>query len=122
MGWIVAIVTLSVVMAVMTVAELRRPVSGSTVQLPELTWADRVITVFMLGHVHACNRQRANSGRSPSAAIAEFQLLERGSGTTAMVKWSRPLWGGTGDRAQGSGPGARSRDNESTGRIARQLG
>ena len=49
MGWIIAIVALSVVMAVMTVAELRHPVSASTVQLPELTWADRVITVFMLG-------------------------------------------------------------------------
>ncbi len=49
MGWIVAILALSLVMAVMTVAELRRPVSTSTVQLPELTLADRVITVFMLG-------------------------------------------------------------------------
>ena len=49
MGWIIAIVALSLVMAVMTVAELRRPVSASTVQLPELTLADRVITVFMLG-------------------------------------------------------------------------
>ena len=47
MGWIVAIVTLSVVMA--AVAELRRPVSASAVQLPELTLADRVITVFVLG-------------------------------------------------------------------------
>ena len=49
MGWIIAIVALSLVMAVMTVAELRHPVSASTVQLPELTLADRVITVFMLG-------------------------------------------------------------------------
>ena len=49
MGWIVAILALSLVMAVMTVAELRRPVSTSTVQLPELTLADCVITVFVLG-------------------------------------------------------------------------
>jgi hypothetical protein len=35
MGWIVAIFS--------------RPVSTSTVQLPELTVADRVITVFVLG-------------------------------------------------------------------------
>jgi hypothetical protein len=49
MGWIIAIVALSLVMAVMTIAELRRPVRASTVQLPELTVADRVITVFVLG-------------------------------------------------------------------------
>jgi hypothetical protein len=49
MGWIIAIVALSLVMTLMTIAELRRPVSASTVQLPEQTLADRVITVFMLG-------------------------------------------------------------------------
>jgi hypothetical protein len=49
MGWIIAIVALSLVMAVMTVAELRRSVSVTTVQLPELTWADRVISLFVLG-------------------------------------------------------------------------
>jgi len=49
MGWIIAIVALSLIMAVMTIAELRRPVSVSTVQLPELTWADRVISLFVLG-------------------------------------------------------------------------
>jgi hypothetical protein len=49
MGWIIAIVALSLVMTVMTVAELRRPVSASTVQLPELTFADRAIAVFVLG-------------------------------------------------------------------------
>jgi hypothetical protein len=49
MGWIVAILSLSLVMAVMTIAELRRPVSASTVQLPELTVADRVIAAFALG-------------------------------------------------------------------------
>ena len=49
MGWIVAIVALSVVMIVMTIAELRRPVRASTVQLPELTLADRAIAVFVLG-------------------------------------------------------------------------
>jgi len=41
-------VALSLVMAVMTIAGLRRPVSVSTVQLPELTWADRVISLFVL--------------------------------------------------------------------------
>jgi hypothetical protein len=35
-------------MTVMTVAELRRPVSASTVQVPELTLADRVIGLFVL--------------------------------------------------------------------------
>jgi hypothetical protein len=49
MGWIVAVVALSMVMAVMTGAELRRPVRGSTVQLPELTFADRAIALFALG-------------------------------------------------------------------------
>jgi hypothetical protein len=49
MGWIIAIVALSLVMTFMTIAELRRPVRTSTVQVPELTVADRVITVFLLG-------------------------------------------------------------------------
>jgi len=49
MGWIVAIVALSLVMTVMTIAELRRPVRASTVQLPELALADRAISVFVLG-------------------------------------------------------------------------
>jgi hypothetical protein len=49
MGWVIAIVALSLVMTVMTVAELRpRPVKASTVQLPELTSADRAIAVFVL--------------------------------------------------------------------------
>jgi hypothetical protein len=49
MGWIFAIVALSLVMTVMTIAELRRPVSTNTVQLPEFTVADRAIAVFVLG-------------------------------------------------------------------------
>jgi hypothetical protein len=49
MGWIIAMVALSLVMGVMTIAELRRPVAASTVQLPELTLADRVIGLFVLG-------------------------------------------------------------------------
>jgi hypothetical protein len=49
MGWIIATLALSVVMAAMTIAELRQPVSASTVELPELTWADRVISLFVLG-------------------------------------------------------------------------
>ena len=49
MGWIIAILALSVVMAVMAIAELRRPIAASTVQLPELTLADRAIGLFVLG-------------------------------------------------------------------------
>jgi hypothetical protein len=49
MGWTIAIVALSLVMTVMTIAELRRPVSASTVQVPELTLADRLISLFVLG-------------------------------------------------------------------------
>ena len=48
-GWIIAILALSSVMAVMTIAELRRPIRASTVQVPELTVADRVIGLFVLG-------------------------------------------------------------------------
>jgi len=48
MEWIIAIVALSLVMTVLTVAELRRPVKASTIQLPELTLADRAIAVFAL--------------------------------------------------------------------------
>jgi hypothetical protein len=49
MVWIIAIVALNVVMAVMTIAELRRPVTASTIELPALTIADRVIALFVLG-------------------------------------------------------------------------
>jgi hypothetical protein len=49
MGWIIATLALSLVMAVMTIAELRRPVSASTVRVPELTIADRLIGLFVLG-------------------------------------------------------------------------
>jgi len=49
MAWIIAIVALSLVMAVLTIAELRGPVGVSTVQLPELTLVDQAITVFALG-------------------------------------------------------------------------
>ena len=49
MGWTIAIVALSLVMTVMTIAELRRPVAASTIQLPELTLADRLIGLFVLG-------------------------------------------------------------------------
>jgi hypothetical protein len=36
-------------MMVLTISELRRPVRTSTVQLPELAIADRVIALFTLG-------------------------------------------------------------------------
>jgi hypothetical protein len=49
MGWIIAILALSSVMAVMTIAELRRPVAASTIELPALTIADRLIALFALG-------------------------------------------------------------------------
>ena len=49
MGWIIAIVALSLVMTVLTIAEFRRPVKASTVQLPEFTVADRAIAVFVVG-------------------------------------------------------------------------
>jgi hypothetical protein len=49
MGWIIAVVALSLVMSVLTISELRRPVATSTVQLPELAVADGVISLFALG-------------------------------------------------------------------------
>ena len=49
MGWIIAILALSLVMAIMTIAEIRRPVRASTVELPELAVADRIIALFALG-------------------------------------------------------------------------
>jgi hypothetical protein len=48
MGWIIAILAISSVMVVLTIAELRRPIAASTVQLPELTLADRLIGLFVL--------------------------------------------------------------------------
>ena len=49
MGWIIAILAISSVMVVLTIAELRRPIAASTVQLPELTLADRLIGLLVLG-------------------------------------------------------------------------
>jgi hypothetical protein len=49
MGWLVAIVALSSVMVVLVIAELRKPVSASTIDLPALSLADRVIALFALG-------------------------------------------------------------------------
>jgi hypothetical protein len=34
---------------VLVIAELRKPVSASTIELPELILADRVVAVFALG-------------------------------------------------------------------------
>jgi hypothetical protein len=48
MGWIIAIVALSLVMTVMVVAELRKPVIAA-IELPALTLADRTIALFALG-------------------------------------------------------------------------
>jgi hypothetical protein len=48
MGWIIAIVALSLAMATMVIAELRKPVSASAIELPELSLADRVIALFAL--------------------------------------------------------------------------
>ncbi len=49
MGWILVIVALSLVMTVLTIRELRRPVSATTAKIPNLTIADCVIAVFVLG-------------------------------------------------------------------------
>jgi len=56
MGWSVAVLALSLVMtvmtgvmAVMTISDLRRPVSTNAVQLPDLRFADRAMVVFALG-------------------------------------------------------------------------
>jgi len=49
MEWIIAIVAPSLVMTVLIIAELWRPVRASTVQLPELTLADRAIALFVVG-------------------------------------------------------------------------
>jgi hypothetical protein len=47
MGWTIGIVALSLVMTVLTVAELRQPVK-TTLSLPALTLADRVIGIFVV--------------------------------------------------------------------------
>ena len=49
MGWIIAIVALSFAMALMVIAELRKPVSASRIELPALNLADRAIALFALG-------------------------------------------------------------------------
>ena len=47
MGWTIAIVALSLVMTVLTIAELRQPVK-TTLSLPALTLGDRVIGLFVV--------------------------------------------------------------------------
>jgi hypothetical protein len=49
MGWIIVIVALSSVMTVLTISELRRPVSATSTKIMNLTIADCVIAVFVLG-------------------------------------------------------------------------
>lgn len=48
MGWIIAIVALSLVMTVLTVAELRQPVRTNASTLPVLNVGDRVIGIFVV--------------------------------------------------------------------------
>ena len=47
MGWTIGIVALSLVMTVLTIAELRQPVK-TTLSLPALTLGDRVIGIFVV--------------------------------------------------------------------------
>ena len=47
MGWTIGIVALSLVLTVLTIAELRQPVK-TTLSLPALTLGDRVIGVFVV--------------------------------------------------------------------------
>jgi len=49
MGWILAVVALSLVMTVMTLAELRKPVIAHTIELPKLNLLHHAITLFALG-------------------------------------------------------------------------
>ena len=47
MGWTIGIVALSLLMTVLTIAELRQP-AKTTLSLPALTRGDRVIGVFVV--------------------------------------------------------------------------
>jgi hypothetical protein len=47
MGWTIGIVALSLIMTVLTIAELRQPVK-TTLSLPALTLGDRVIGAFVV--------------------------------------------------------------------------
>ena len=48
MGWTIGIVALSLVMTVLTVAELRQQPAKTTLSLPALTLGDRVIGIFVV--------------------------------------------------------------------------
>ncbi len=48
MGWIIAIVALSLVMTVLTIAELRQPVRTNAPSVPALNIGDRVIGIFVV--------------------------------------------------------------------------
>jgi hypothetical protein len=47
MGWTIGMVALSLVMTVLTIAELRQP-TKATLSLPALTLGDRVIGIFVV--------------------------------------------------------------------------
>jgi hypothetical protein len=48
MGWLLSFVILSLSMAVLTIAALRRPIKTSAFILPALNAGDRLITVFVV--------------------------------------------------------------------------
>ena len=73
------------VMTVMTIAELRRPVGASAVQLPELTWADRAISVFAMIHPMAVlpKNEICRKARPRNLANARLFYATIGNGLVA---------------------------------------
>jgi hypothetical protein len=74
MGWIIAIVALSFAMTVLVVAELRKPVSANTIELPAVTVARSRHRFVCAWHVLASDRERANHGRGQRAAVALIRI------------------------------------------------
>jgi hypothetical protein len=47
MAWTIGILVLALVLTALTLAELRQPVQTNALKLPELTFGDRIIAVFV---------------------------------------------------------------------------
>jgi hypothetical protein len=48
MGWIIGVVTLTLAMTVLTIAELRQPAKTNALSMPTPSLGDRVIMVFVV--------------------------------------------------------------------------
>ena len=86
MGWIIAIVALSVVMAVMTIAA----VAASTIELPALTIADRLIALFAPGMFTAAMPRLSASDQRIALTLIRQLALGAPDGASQLASADEP--------------------------------